>query len=118
MLKVVHSVPGRLRLQNTHLRGNAVVLEALNAEFWRIDGVLEVRSNPATGSVVIVYDNNKYSSQEILRELDSAGHLASVEQAVTKSEPSLAQQIAETASAVLVEALVKRSTAALVSALI
>lgn len=121
MLHVVHSVPGRVRLQSDHLRGNVLVMEAAQARLVEIDGVLSARSNWATGSIVIHYCPQRLSSKILwdrLRETDFVSAKVGPAAQVAVSGQQLGELVADTVSQTLVRTVVSRSTAALIGALV
>ncbi len=51
--RIVHAIPGRLRLRISERRGDAVFWDALPRQFGQCPGVVAVSVKPATGSVVL-----------------------------------------------------------------
>lgn len=120
MLNIVHSIPGRARLQATFLRSNSIMIERVRQGIAQIEGVVAVTPNPATGSLVIGYDTRRLSDVQLWHRLEEGGYLSAprTPQAGPASPAtSLGQLVMETASQALIEALLKRSTGALIGAL-
>lgn len=71
--KVVHHIPGRLRVRLPRARGNPALLRQL-AEFVKAyGGVREVEINPATGSILVRYDPESPDEiRALLRETENA----------------------------------------------
>lgn len=81
-LRVVHAVPGRVRLRIT----DSSLVSDLNQvaqKLRRQDGVCEVRMNPTTNSWVVTFDENTLSLSEILEILQTVG----VSEISDKTEP-------------------------------
>lgn len=71
VLRLVHSLPGRARLRLDASHDRASILDAIERELGSTPGVREVRTNPLTGSILVVYDSDKaqpLQSHELYRE--------------------------------------------------
>jgi len=68
MPRVVHSLPGRLRLAVPGLRrlGNAGVVDLPAAWLGLVDGVTAVRSNLVSRTVLIHYDPTRVSEERLV----------------------------------------------------
>lgn len=71
-IKVVHYIPGRLRLRVEAVRRAPQIGRRVEEEFGRIHGVRKVRTNASTGSVLLEYDHAVVSSPETLEGLRRA----------------------------------------------
>lgn len=58
-LKIVHQVPGRIRMKIPSAKGNPDQLETYKQVLSAIPGVESIEVNPVTGSIVLVYDPDK-----------------------------------------------------------
>ncbi len=72
--KIVHQLPGRIKIHLPLIKGVSVeklklLAERLIADFELPDGIKKVRPNPITGNVVIEYDPNKIDILVFLEEL-------------------------------------------------
>jgi|ADKJ01.1.fsa_nt_gi hypothetical protein len=72
--KIVHQLPGRIKIHLPLIKGVSVeklklLAERLFADFELPDGIKKVRPNPITGNVVIEYDPNKIDIFLFLEEL-------------------------------------------------
>jgi len=72
--KIVHQLPGRIKIHLPLIKGLSVeklklLAERLFADFELPDGIKKVRPNPITGNVVIEYDPNKIDIFVFLEEL-------------------------------------------------
>lgn len=65
-LRVIHSLPGRMRLE---LGGGAGDWERVAANIRRIQGVRNVCASPITGNVLITYDAQALRSQSLLERV-------------------------------------------------
>lgn len=54
--QLLHAIAGRIRLRIEKVRHNPVLAQQLHQHIAAIQGVQEVRVNPRTGSVLILYD--------------------------------------------------------------
>jgi hypothetical protein len=72
--KIVHQLPGRIKIHLPLIKGVSVeklklLADRLFADFELPDGIKKVRPNPITGNVVIEYDPNKIDIFLFLEEL-------------------------------------------------
>ncbi|MFZ8830811.1 MAG: HMA2 domain-containing protein [Thermodesulfobacteriaceae bacterium] len=72
--KIVHQIPGRIKIHLPLIKGVSVeklklLAERLFADFELPDGIKKVRPNPITGNIVIEYDPNKIDIFLFLEEL-------------------------------------------------
>jgi len=76
--RIVHHVPGRVRVE---VPGMKRVPLAQLAELSTIPldtGILDIRPNPVTGTLVILYDPEKIDIQEQLKQLASSPKIQSI----------------------------------------
>lgn len=71
-VKVVHAIPGRIRLKVSELKGNSALALAVQDRLSSVRAVDWVETNPVTGSVLLVYDVGQVAS------FDSAHALSEV----------------------------------------
>jgi len=55
---IAHQIPGRIRFRLLDRRGDAAYFSALATKLGHIDAIDRVKSNPATGSVVLEYSGS------------------------------------------------------------
>ena len=72
--KIVHQLPGRIKVHLPIIKGVSVeklklLADRLFADYELPDGIKKVRPNPITGNVVIEYDPNKIDIFLFLEEL-------------------------------------------------
>jgi hypothetical protein len=65
----VHNVPGRLRVRTTKLKYSIDYASVLCQELEQIEGVKKIEYNPKAGSLIIFYDVQILSSEDILYQL-------------------------------------------------
>src|SRR3712207_4256549 len=82
--KLVHAVPGRVRLRSTDNRAIST-LEKVAKQLRQQHGICEVQTNPVTNSLVITFDENAVSLPQTLERLQTSAKLS---EASTKSQPS------------------------------
>ncbi len=56
MNRYVHHVPGRLRVRMPSIKGNVAAANSLEGRIRAQHGVINVQTNPLTGSVLVHYD--------------------------------------------------------------
>jgi hypothetical protein len=128
MMQYLHHVPGRLRIQTARLKGDPRFAEAACDGAITIEGVVEVRGNPFTGSLTIDYDRERLTPAtlwEQLRERDLVSGALPItnERGVTRAQlPARTlgsgRGIFGLVAGVVLDKLLERSALALVGALI
>ncbi len=71
----LHETPGRIRIKIPGLRGNRKVLGEVQEELMALCGVCEVIANELTGSIVVMHDKKAVRSGDVVRMLDTLGHI-------------------------------------------
>lgn len=64
---IVHRLPGRIRLRLQDRRGDTDYFSTLSEEISGMPGIAEVKVNPLTGSVVIIYSG---TTEDLLQRLE------------------------------------------------
>ena len=67
-IKMVHFIPGRIRLQSPRWKTNVTLIEKVVKELQAQPLVFSVQPTPVTGSLVITYDASYLTN---IQELDS-----------------------------------------------
>ncbi len=70
-LKVVHALPGRVRLRVAKVKGNPALARQAQKKLAQVPGIRQVEATPGTGSLLIHYDGDQLfsaASLEILSE--------------------------------------------------
>ncbi len=70
-LKVVHALPGRVRLKVAKVKGNPALARQAQEKLAKVPGIRQVEAKPGTGSLLIHYDVDRLFSPpslEILSE--------------------------------------------------
>ncbi|MGQ4648236.1 heavy metal translocating P-type ATPase [Lyngbya aestuarii] len=70
-VEVVHSVAGRVRLRTANAEDN--VIKVLAQQLRQVQGVLAVRTNKTTGSLLIIFDQDQLSHSQLLTVLQYCG---------------------------------------------
>jgi len=60
LVRVAHSVEGRIRLKVKHGKGNPELLNAFADKFRGLPGIERVKTNPLTGTVILIYDPDRH----------------------------------------------------------
>ena len=110
MIRIVHLLPGRLRLRLDALKGRPELAARLREHLAGIAGIQNLEINPRTGSVLLLYRTHSLRSADFLDALSHAlgklfpariapGHLHLTLNRL-KGNPRLARRIQEEMSAV------------------
>ena len=70
-----HAIDGRIRLGIPGVKGSWAKAQELKDRIIHFQGINDVRPNPTTGNVLIVYDPQKISQRDILKSLYELGYL-------------------------------------------
>jgi copper chaperone CopZ len=69
MATYLHALDGRIRVRFPEIRGNRRAAARLRQELRALPGVSKVDANPLTGSVLVEYDSERLSADEIFESL-------------------------------------------------
>ena len=70
--RIVHALPGRIRLRNPQLRGATELAELLADQLAQTPGVHHVQASARTGSLLVYFDSTALSGKQIIAVLDEA----------------------------------------------
>ena len=59
-LKIIHQVPGRIRMKIPSAKGNEAQLQSYKDVLSPIPGVEDIEVNPVTGSIILKYDADQH----------------------------------------------------------
>jgi hypothetical protein len=82
-IKVVHAIPGRLRLKISRMRRNPALVAEVQKRFSSVQAIRQVVTNPLTGSVLLLYD---------LKEIFLPGSLGLLLEALSSLFPEFAPE--------------------------
>jgi hypothetical protein len=68
-IKIVHAVPGRIRLKVAQVRENPTLAGEIQTRLAASRGIRQVEVNPLTGSVLVLYEAQEAASPDSLRAL-------------------------------------------------
>src|SRR5208337_2162372 len=68
-LKVVHALPGRVRLRVANVKGNPALARRAQEKLAKVPGIRQVEAQPGTGSLLIHYDMDQLYSTASLEIL-------------------------------------------------
>ncbi|HTN70980.1 MAG TPA: cation transporter [Methylomirabilota bacterium] len=77
MIDYVHNIPGRLRIKSAVIKKNPAEAAKIKSQLSSIPGVQNLDVNLVTGSILIRYDAQKISSDQLLQTLNQAGYFQS-----------------------------------------
>jgi hypothetical protein len=70
-----HAIDGRMRLGIPGVKGSWAKAQELKDRIILYQGINDVRPNPTTGNVLIIYDPQRISQYDILKSLCELGYL-------------------------------------------
>ncbi len=73
-VQIAHQVPGRIRMKVPSVRTNPELAEQVKQTFAAIPGIEQVTINPTTGSVVLLYDQDRHHELHPHLHHHTAGH--------------------------------------------
>lgn len=89
MATYLHAIDGRIRVRFPEIRGNRRAAAQLRRDLRALSGVSSVDANPLTGSVLVEYDSNCLSADDIFDSLDVELPVDSPTQGtILKTDPS------------------------------
>jgi hypothetical protein len=71
-VRVIHAIPGRVRLRVRELKDNPALAEALEARLAEVPAIRSVEANPVTASVLVLYRVEHIATPDSLRMLSEA----------------------------------------------
>src|SRR5205823_3075746 len=74
-VRIVHKVPGRIRMRVPFAKTNPAILEVYKETFSHIPGIKGVTTKPATGNIIIHYDTKHEVDFQKRLSLYSVKHL-------------------------------------------
>ncbi len=75
MKHYIHHVPGRVRMKNPEFKGNITLLQEVASCFQGQEGIEGIETNPLTGSVVILYDQQIMPVQHMANLLEECKYI-------------------------------------------
>jgi hypothetical protein len=110
----LHALDGRIRVKSPRIKGAPHRARAVEQELRKCAGITEVKTNPITGSVLVLYDSGQLSGEEVLALLRAAGCLhQSVQLRVPREETAfpfnnLSRELLRTVASSTMEVAVRR----------
>lgn len=75
MKHYIHHVPGRVRMKTPELKGNTTLLQEVASCFQGQEGIESIETNPLTGSVVILYNQQILPVQHMTNLLEECKYI-------------------------------------------
>jgi len=110
----IHNVPGRLRIQSNKFKHNSQSALQLRQGLLELEGIGDVAHNPKSGSLIIQYDAQQLSSEDVLYQIHKSGLLTVCPMSPT-SHP--ANRVGTLLGSALFGTLVKKSIESSVSSI-
>lgn len=103
----LHALDGRLRVKVAEVKGLPARALDLERRLRQIVGIEDVKANPTTGNVLILYASDRLTQQDILQTLCTWGYLRAQRHAPTAMPGTVTPRLP--LSDVLAETLVRSS---------
>jgi hypothetical protein len=115
----LHALDGRIRIKLAGVKGSPATASLVEGHLGRCDGVVDVKANPVTGNVLIIYDPGRVKQAALMEELRPFGAACtdSGSRATARSghdQPSAGQRLAETVMSTVLETAMHHLVAALI----
>jgi copper chaperone CopZ len=108
----LHVLDGRIRIKIPEVKRSPLKADEIEQTLRNIDGITDVKANPMTGNVLILFDSNTISSQQIMAKLKQLCRLENQSDSSPSaqgSEPQIAAQITESFLSKATEVLVSKA---------
>lgn len=104
----LHALDGRIRIKLAGVKGSPATASRLERHLGGCDGVVDVRANPITGNVLILYDPARIKQAMLMNELRPFAVASSNSGGRTtarplRDRPTAAQRLAETVMSMVLE---------------
>lgn len=115
----LHALDGRIRIKLAGVKGSPATASLVEERLGRSGGVVDVKANPITGNVLIIYDPARVKQATLMEELRPFGvaRSDSGSRATARSghdRPSAAQRLAETVMSTVLETAMHHLVTALI----
>ena len=67
--QVLHFTPGRIRIKHSKVKDNAAFAEEIQRKLSSVSGVSQVKANPLTGSVLVLFDDQRVEPPSSLLDM-------------------------------------------------
>ncbi len=71
----LHSIEGRLRIKVPGVKRSPATAALIERQLGQLEAIREVRANPTTGNVLVLYEPGGMGPTRIIEELSSRGYL-------------------------------------------
>lgn len=68
-IKLVHALPGRVRLQSVRLKGNPTLMQEITGHLKAVPAFTQVEGNPITGSLLISFEPHRALTKQSIRQI-------------------------------------------------
>lgn len=112
-----HSLDGRLRIKIPAVKGTPAEARRLERDLGTLRGILEVRANPTTGNVLILYHADEVNQYAIVSSLTDGGWLrrdADGQVQNASAVRGIPQKVAESLVATAVESALRGLVSAII----
>jgi copper chaperone CopZ len=123
-----HSLNGRLRIKIIQVKDSPASASELENHLLKLDGIRQLKANPTTGNVLVLYDHNRIGQAEIIDTLKALGYLNLTESGniesrkakstATSAHQSVAEELTRRLLTHLAQIVMRAAFQSLISALI
>lgn len=112
----LHVLDGRIRIKVPEIKGLPSKASALEEALQRIPGVTEVKANPVTGNILILFESGTTGHEQILETIKKHGYLRGSHHSPppTAYQTELGDKLTKIVVETLLEAAVRRVIVALI----
>src|SRR5688572_10069147 len=93
----LHVLDGRMRVKIPEIKGSPLKASEIEQALSRRSGVTQVKANPTTGNVLILFDSTATSHTQILAALNELNYCKNALGAAHRTRKSLTQFLVQTA---------------------
>ena len=99
----LHVIDGRLRAKLREVKGSPELAAKVEHSLHKTKGIKEVRANPVTGSVLVLFDSAVINSEKVLRHLSKFGNSETSKSLPVKQRENQRVQFEETLRNVILQ---------------
>jgi len=114
----LHVLDGRIRIKVPEVKGDRLAASKIERALQSAKGVTHVKANPTTGNVLILFESDVITQQQIIRIITGSGYSKGIRK--TSGRPALAvdNHITDFLAARLAEAIVQTAIERLIFSVI
>jgi copper chaperone CopZ len=99
----LHVLDGRLRVKVPALKRSPAKADEIETVLSKLDGIFQVKANPQTGNVLVLFDSIKLDHQSVISELKSLSSFELSKPASKNQARAIAQSLVQSAVQIALE---------------